>query len=172
MWSHFRGPDLEGIHCIPRSERFHCICIMLLLLLLFTVVVCCFTASLLPKPRTYSMTTSYRSVPNIHPDHTHHYSAQHQRVATPISPGLRPITSAVGMGGTNSSSGKPFSMSADNLDSDPCLVSTTATATAVTSTRANLPQPSTKEVRGHLATPTSYSRGILSVSMSNMQTHV
>lgn len=128
-------------------------------------------ASLLPKPRTYSMNAPYRSVPNIHPDHTHrHYSAQYQRVVTPISPGLRPITSAVGLAPPTSlmesnSGSKPFSMSADNLDSDPCLVSPAATTTSSSEPRA-------KEVKGHQTTPTSYSRGILSVSMSNMQTHV
>lgn len=132
-------------------------------------------ASLLPKPRTCSMSSSYRSVPNIHPDHAHHYAAQH-RMATPISPGLRPITSAIGQApptssllGANNASGKPFSMSADNLDSDPCLNAVT-TPTSTCEPRGK--PPIGREVKGHLATPNSYSRGILSISMSNMQTHV
>jgi hypothetical protein len=124
------------------------------------------------KPRSYSM-TNYKSAPAINPpdsaimpDHPHNYAAC--RVTTPHSPSKAtpPVLSIPG------ASNKPFSMSADNLDSEPCASATSEPNRSTSHPESRHDKLHHKEVVGRLAPPTSRSRGHLSVSTGNMQTHV
>ena len=144
---------------------------LLLLCQKYLSMICFFTHDVVflagGKPRSYTMNT-YKSNPTISNSRTEHHRYLTPRIATPISPGPRPISSTLPANPT-----KTFSMSADNLDSDP---------TSDSALPGGVPRPishmgsheKTRPQEGvaHMTTPTDYVRGHLSVSMSNMQTHV
>lgn len=113
--------------------------------------------------------SNYKSAPTINPDNSmraDHYSAH--RVTTPHSPSKVPMSSAATTVGV--SNNKPFCMSADNLDSEPCTSVEPSRSTSHSESHRDKSRP--KEVISHLAPPTGRSRGHLSVSTGNMQTHV
>lgn len=124
------------------------------------------------KPRSYSM-SAYKSAPSMgldtsRPDHhpqPYSVSAAH-RIATPISPTKIPAT-------PTSTPGMAFSMSVDNLDSEPCNSALSAPSRSTSRPESHDKTRPQEVVVGHVAPPPGgRSRGHLSMSTGNMQTHV
>lgn len=118
------------------------------------------------KPRSYSM-SNYKSAPAITDNSTRTDRYTARRLTAPHSPSKAPPVTTAGV------NNKPFSMSADNLDSEPCTSAVASEPSRSTShPESHHDKPRPKEVVSRLAPPTSRSRGHLSVSTGNMQTHV